>query len=82
VPPQVTPQVESLLRTAEAGPATRADLQTAAGIRDRKHFRLAYLEPLIQAAWLELTIPAKPQSRLQRYRITTAGREALERSRK
>ena len=57
---------------------TREELQNAAGIRHRWHFRAAYLRPLLQRGWIERTIPDKPTSRLQRYRTTEAGRRAIE----
>jgi ATP-dependent DNA helicase RecG len=72
ITPQVTPQVIALL-TAARQPCSREELQRVAGLKDRKHFQKAHLEPLIAAGWLEMTIPNKPRSRLQRYRTTTAG---------
>ena len=51
--------------------------QAVANIRNREHFRKAYLEPLVREGWLERTIPDKPRSRLQRYRTTEAGLRAL-----
>ena len=80
VTPQVTPHVEVLLRCASAAPVTRAHLQQVSGIADRKHFRVAYLGSLLRAGWIEPTIPDKPNSRLQRYRVTPAGEEILARS--
>lgn len=56
----------------------RETLQEAAEIPDCEHFQTAYLKPLIAARWLELTIPDKPNSRLQKYRLTEAGRAWLE----
>ena len=49
------------------------------GLANREHFRKAYIEPLVKAGWLERTIPNKPQSRNQKYRLTDKGREVLER---
>lgn len=69
VTPQVTPQVEAVLKVASQ-PRSRDELQAAANIKDREHFRKKYLLPLIQAGWLEMTIPDKPNSRLQKYRAT------------
>ena len=77
--PHVTPQVAAMLKTA-ATPATREALQRVAGLEDRKHFRVAYLEPLLRAGWIERTIPEKPRSKLQRYRTTEAGLAALHRT--
>jgi ATP-dependent DNA helicase RecG len=74
--PQVTPQVAAILEAAQ-NPRVRGELQTAAGLADREHFRTAYLAPLVRAGWLEMTIPGRPRSRLQRYRTTEAGLRAL-----
>lgn len=81
VTPQVTHQVAMVLEAAET-PRSAAQLLASAGLRDRAHFRKAYLEPLLQVGWIERTIPEKPTSRLQKYRLTEAGRKALEESKK
>lgn len=73
---QVTAQVAAVLEAAKL-PSARDALQRAAGLGHREHFRKAYLEPLLRAGWLEMTIPDKPRSRLQRYRTTEAGLRAL-----
>jgi ATP-dependent DNA helicase RecG len=78
VAPQVTPQVVAIL-TAARHPRSRSELQESAGLKDREHFRMAYLEPLLATRWLEMTIPDKPTSSKQRYRVTEAGRQALTR---
>lgn len=74
--PQVTPQVIAILETAIT-PRSRAELQRAARLEDREHFRKAYLEPLLEAGLLERTIPDKPTSPRQRYRTTEAGKKIL-----
>lgn len=58
-------------------PLSREDLQRQVGLADRKHFREVLLNPLLSAGWLEMTIPETPQSRLQKYRLTTKGRAWL-----
>jgi len=73
---QVTKQVAAVLQAA-IEPAPRELLQEAVGLQNREHFRQAYLEPLVTGAWLERTIPDKPTSRLQKYRLTPKGREWL-----
>ena len=75
---QVTAQVARILEAAKT-PRTREELQEAAGISHREHFRTAYLLPLLSAGWLARTIPDKPRSRMQRYRTTAAGNEVIER---
>ena len=74
---QVAAQVAEVLHAADGNAQTRADLQAAAGIKHREHFRNAYAEPLVTAGWLERTIPEKPTSRLQKYRLTNQGRAWL-----
>jgi Fic family protein len=74
VAPQVTPQVLELLRkiTSEA---SRAELQTLLRLRDRKSFFERYLRPALSFGLLEMSIPNKPNSRLQKYRLTDKGRQ-------
>ena len=69
---QVTAQVAAILKAAQE-PRTREELQAALGIKHRMHFVHAYLEPLLAAGSLAMTIPNKPRSRNQRYRTTEAG---------
>jgi predicted HTH transcriptional regulator len=74
--PQAATQVTKTLKAAEEV-RTREALQQRSGIVDREHFRKVYLEPLLNAGWIERTIPQKPTSPNQRYRLTTKGREWL-----
>ena len=60
-----------------SGEMTRQGLQEALGLRHRIHFREAYLLPALRAGLIEMTIPDKPRSSRQRYRLTPAGRERL-----
>lgn len=46
-------------------------------LNDRKHFRVAYLQPALDAGLIAMTIPDKPNSRLQKYRITEQGQTLL-----
>lgn len=50
-------------------------------LRDREHFRLEYLQPALNAGLIEMTIPDKPTSGLQKYRLTDSGRAVLARTR-
>ena len=78
--PASTPQVLAILKAAASGEKTREELQIAAEIKDREHFRKEYLEALLSAELLERTIPDKPRSPKQRYRTTAGGRSVLENS--
>jgi hypothetical protein len=72
---QVTAEVFRLL-TVMRGPMSRLEIQSALGLKHLPHLRDAYLAPAIKEKLLEMTIPEKPQSRLQKYRPTPA-REIL-----
>ena len=57
---------------------TARQIRDALNLADREHFRTGYLLPAVQAGLIEMTIPDKPRSRLQRYRLTGAGRAYLQ----
>ncbi len=56
---------------------SREALQSALGLKDRKSFRERYLGPALEDGLIEMTRPAKPRSRLQKYRLTEKGRQLL-----
>src|SRR5450830_1416816 len=80
--PASTPQVLAILDAGALEAKTREELQAAAGIKDREHFRKQYLELLLSAGLLERTLPNKPNSPKQRYRTTAAGHRVLKDSEK
>ncbi len=45
----------------------------ALGLKDEKHFRQHYQQAAMALGLIEMTIPDKPRSRLQRYQLTEAG---------
>ena len=65
-------QVEKLVSilTGEMG---RSELQGLLLIKNRDYFRTDYLNPAISNGYVELTIPDKPNSRNQKYRLTAKG---------
>lgn len=73
VAPEVTPEVTKLLRLLD-GEMLRRDLQVAMELRDDEHFRKAYLLPALAVGRIEMTIPEKPKSSKQRYRLTPLGK--------
>jgi len=73
VAPQVTPQVARLLLALQ-GDMSREALQAELGLQDRKSFGGRYLKPALAENLIEMTLPDKPNSRLQRYRLTDKGR--------
>jgi len=52
-------------------------LQRALVLKDEEHFRKAYLLPALEAGLIEMTIPEKPRSSKQKYRLTKKGRRYL-----
>jgi len=76
IAPHVTPQVGELLAVIR-GEMGREALQAARELSDRKSFRERYLKPALADGLIEMTIPDKPNSRLQQYRLTDKGRQWL-----
>ncbi len=72
---EVTPEVRLL--QGISGEMTRRQIQGALNLKHEEHFRNAYLLPALQSGLIEMTIPDKPRSSKQRYRLTPAGREYL-----
>ena len=78
--PHVTPH-EALHVTLHVGrllsvlsdDMARAELMQALGLKDRSHFSRTYLQPGLDAGLIEMTIPDRPRSRMQRYRPTAHG---------
>ena len=65
-------QVKKLISvlTGEKG---RSELQELLSIKNRDYFRTDYLVPAINKGYIELTIPDKPNSQNQKYRLTAKG---------
>ncbi len=70
--PDVTPEVRLVL--VFSGEMSRRQLKTALGLKDDEHFRKAYLMPALEAGLIEMTLPDKPRSSRQKYRLTGKGR--------
>ncbi len=70
---EVTMEVKRLLNTM-TGEHSRKELQEMLSLKNVDHFRKAYLLSAIEAGLVEMTLPDKPKSRLQKYRLTETGR--------
>lgn len=79
--PPVTPPVELLLLKLGQNSLSFSELQTSLGLADRNNFRTNYLNEALNAGFIERTIPDKPSSSKQKYRLTALGRETLKESR-
>jgi ATP-dependent DNA helicase RecG len=73
---QVTGEVLKFLAILNS-PLTRMEIQKALGLKGQANFRDRYLRPSIALGVVEMTIPEKPNSRFQRYRITDKGRQLI-----
>jgi ATP-dependent DNA helicase RecG len=69
---EVTGEVQRLVLKLE-GRMSRVQIQKALGLRHEDHFREAYLIPALQGGVVEMTIPGKPRSSRQQYRLTARG---------
>lgn len=76
VTPQVTREVMRLLPLCVT-PVSRKELQEELGLKDIEHFRKVYLLPALVSGFIERTIPDKPQSSKQRYRLTENGKRLV-----
>lgn len=72
---EVTQEVRLL--SVLTGDMTRLQLKEALGLKDDEHFRKAYLLPALEAGLIEMTIPDKPRSSKQKYRLTEKGRQRV-----
>jgi ATP-dependent DNA helicase RecG len=66
-----------VLTVLAEGPAGAEPLLAAVGRRNRSKLRALALEPLLAKGLLAMTLPDKPRSSRQQYRITDLGRAAL-----
>ncbi|MGM0656855.1 MAG: Fic family protein [Thermodesulfobacteriota bacterium] len=67
------------LLMAIKGEQSKKELMAALKLTGRDNFEKRYLHPALEGEFIEMTIPEKPQSRLQKYRLTDKGRAMLRR---
>lgn len=72
--PYDTPQVKTLLKVLGQGAMNRKELMEKIGLKDVKYFTQYYLQPALSADLVEMTIPDKPKSKNQSYRLTEKGK--------
>ena len=53
--------------------AGNAEIREAMQLKDRKHLRYHYINPALEQGLIEYTLPDKPTSSKQKYRITDMG---------
>lgn len=79
---QVSDQVAALLRALGTKTLSALECMKRLKLSHRPTFRANYLNPALSAGLIERTIPDKPQSRLQKYRLTVAGLAMLKDSKR
>mgnify|MGYP001614025059 CR=1 FL=1 len=77
-PTQSTDPFEKLLLILQHGELFSRELRPALKLKHRPTFRVNYLHPALDAGFIERTIPEKPNSRLQKYRLTEKGKKHIE----
>ncbi|MBK7685889.1 MAG: hypothetical protein IPJ25_07635 [Rhodocyclaceae bacterium] len=73
---QVTKQVTEEV-TEEVTTEVTEEVRVALGLQDAEHFHKTYLLPDVQAGFIAMTLPDKPQSSKQIYRLTPKGRRLI-----
>lgn len=76
-----TGQVQRLLSVFE-GEHSREELQARLGLKHRDSFVESYLKPALTDSLIEMTVPDKPTSSRQKYRLTEKGRALLKKQTK
>jgi ATP-dependent DNA helicase RecG len=71
---KTTVQVRELVRVLDRD-RSRVQILEGLGLRNRSNLVVNYLRPALGAGLVEMTIPDKPTSGRQRYRLTPLGRE-------
>jgi Fic family protein len=70
---ELTDTQHAVLKSLKAKPLSRKEIFAAIGMNgDSRSFK-RHVEPLLDMGLIEMTVPDKPNSRLQKYRLTKAG---------
>lgn len=78
---QATMQVEQLV-AALFGEMTRDELQQKLEIGNRDYFRISCINISLKLGMIEMSIPDKPKSPSQKYRLTEKGEKLQEKLKK
>jgi ATP-dependent DNA helicase RecG len=73
-PESISLEARVLALLASTGPMSKSALSTALGQKEVSGHLNQLMRRLVANQWVAYTIPDKPQSRLQKYRLTAEGR--------
>ena len=76
---QVTDQVKNIIKIIGCKEKRSKEIMEEIGLVHKPTFRINYINPAIRENYIEMTIPDKPQSQNQKYRLTAKGQELLNR---
>ena len=71
---EVTTEVEKLISVL-SGELSSKELKELLDLKNDEHFRKQYVKPALEQEVIEMTIPDKPKSSKQQYRLTKKGIE-------
>ena len=71
---QVTDQFTELIKVLDKE-MDRQEIQNKLSLSHRENFRSNYLKPALEQGFIEMTIPDKANSSLQKYRLTILGKQ-------
>lgn len=74
---QVTEQVKQLIALLDGQTLSTTEIISRLELKHRPTVVYHYIKPAIDKELVEMTIPEKPNSRNQRYRLTGKGRKKL-----
>jgi fido (protein-threonine AMPylation protein) len=78
IPARLSDFLERLLLVFDGRTLTGAEVMSGLRLSHRGTFRKNYLDPAIDAGYVEMTQPDSPRSPTQKYRLTQLGREAAQ----
>ena len=74
-------EIETLISVIK-GEMQFSEIMETLQLRHKPHFRDNYLQPTLKSGFIGMTIPDKPKSSKQKYRLTEKGRELREQLKK
>lgn len=72
---QVTEQVKKVVLKLDSKTKSSSELMHDLDLKHRPTFLYDYLRPALEQGFIEMTIPDKPKSSLQKYRLTILGKQ-------